>query len=590
MCGICGEIRFDGEPVAEERIRAMNRAQASRGPDSDGVLMDGAAGLGHRRLMIMDLSDQSRQPMVDEELGLALVFNGAIYNYRQLREELSARGYRFASDGDTEVVLKAYHAWGPGFLQRLHGMFALAIREKASGRLFLARDRLGIKPLYYSLDSNRLRFASSLPALLDHPDVDTRIDPVALHHYLSFHAVVPPPRTILQGIRKLPQATYAVVSPEGQWREETYWRPPEASAEDRERSFEDWKALLREALEAAVRRRMVAARDVGLLLSGGVDSSLLAALMKPLSPGGRLKTFSVGFEAVGGEPGDEFLYSDLVAREFDTDHRRISISSQELRDSLPQAIDAMAEPMVSHDCVAFYLLSREVTKDCKVVLSGQGADEVFGGYHWYPPLLRSQDALADYRRHFFDRTQEEYLETVGPQYAGPDHSEAFVRAYFDSLGALAPVDKALAIDTHVMLVDDPVKRVDNMTMAWGLEARVPFLDHQLVELARRMPARFKVEQGGKYILKEVARELIPAQVIDRPKGYFPVPALKYLRGPYLDWVREALTSPRARQRGLFNPAYVERLLADPDRHLTPLRGSKLWQLGLLELWLQARGL
>ncbi len=454
----------------------------------------------------------------------------------------------------------------------------------------MARDRFGIKPLYYTHNDQRLRFASSLPALLVKRDFSTEIDPVALHHYLSFHAVVPAPLTILQGVRKLPQGSYALLEPTGQLRVESYWGPMfERSEEDEKRSFADWKQLLRESLEAAVRRRMVAAVDVGVLLSGGVDSSLLVGLMKQ-EGADNLKTYSVGFETVGEEKGDEFVYSDLIAQHYGTDHHKISIDSQALLKVLPQAIGAMAEPMVSHDCVAFYLLSREVSKTCKVVQSGQGADEVFGGYHWYPPLQESPDALADYRRLFFDRTQAEYRQVVDPRFAGEDHSEAFVRDYFTRLGNIPAVDKALAIDSHVMLVDDPVKRVDNMTMAWGLEARVPFLDHDLVRLAERIPARHKVGAGGKHILKEVARDVIPAEVIDRPKGYFPVPALKYLRGDFLAWVRDALTSDRARQRQLFNPAYVETLLADPEAHITPLNGSKLWQLGLLELWLQAQGI
>jgi len=590
MCGICGEIRFDGQPVDGALIAAMNRAMESRGPDSEGVELHERVGLGHRRLKIMDLSEESHQPMVVPDLGLAIVFNGAIYNYRELRRELEAKGYSFRSDGDTEVVLKAYHAWGADCLQRFKGMFAIVVWEQESGRVFMARDRFGIKPLYYTHNDQRLRFASSLPALLVKRDFSTEIDPVALHHYLSFHAVVPAPLTILQGVRKLPQGSYAMLEPTGQLRVESYWGPMfERSEEDEKRSFADWKQLLRESLEAAVRRRMVAAVDVGVLLSGGVDSSLLVGLMKQ-EGADNLKTYSVGFETVGEEKGDEFVYSDLIAKHYGTQHHQIAIDSRELREVLPQAIGAMAEPMVSHDCVAFYLLSREVSKTCKVVQSGQGADEVFGGYHWYPPLQDSRAPLADYRRLFFDRTQAEYRQLVDPRFAGEDHSEAYVRDYFAKLGNIPAVDKALAIDSHVMLVDDPVKRVDNMTMAWGLEARVPFLDHDLVRLAERIPARHKVGAGGKHILKEVARDVIPAEVIDRPKGYFPVPALKYLRGDFLAWVRDALTSDRAQQRKLFQPAYVEILLADPEAHITPLNGSKLWQLGLLELWLQEQGI
>jgi asparagine synthase (glutamine-hydrolysing) len=307
----------------------------------------------------------------------------------------------------------------------------------------------------------------------------------------------------------------------------------------------------------------------------------------------RLHTFSVGFESVNGELGNEFQYSDLVASEFGTRHHKIEVSSSELLSELPSAIQAMSEPMVSHDCIGFFLLSREVSKACKAVQSGQGADEVFGGYHWYPPMVGSAQPFDDYRAAFFDRDYEEYCRTVTDRFAAGDAAGDFVRRHFGKAGAEDPVDKALRLDTTVMLVDDPVKRVDNMTMAWGLEARVPFLDHKLVEYAARIPQQYKLgEPGrdeGKKVLKEAARSVIPSAVIDRPKGYFPVPALKYLQGSVLDYVRDALHSEPARQRQLYNPDYVEMLLAAPADHITPLRGSKLWQLGLLELWLQAQG-
>jgi asparagine synthase (glutamine-hydrolysing) len=247
--------------------------------------------------------------------------------------------------------------------------------------------------------------------------------------------------------------------------------------------------------------------------------------------------------------------------------------------------------MVSYDNVGFFLLSREVAKTIKVVQSGQGADEVFAGYHWYPPLLDSNRPVADYAAAFFDRTHARLAEQLAPAHlADRDESLAFVKAHFEQPGADGAVDKALRLDTNVMLVDDPVKRVDNMTMAWGLEARVPFLDHELVELAGRVPASLKLKDGGKGILKDVARQVIPHAVIDRPKGYFPVPALKYIDGPYLDMVRDALGSAPARERGLFREDYMADLFKSPTEHITPLRGSELWQTALLEMWLQQQGI
>jgi asparagine synthase (glutamine-hydrolysing) len=467
-------------------------------------------------------------------------------------------------------------------------MFAYAILERNSGRTILTRDRLGIKPLYYSEQGKTLRFASSLPALLAAGGVDTAIDPVALHHYMSFHAVVPAPMTILKGVCKLAPATILTIEPNGKQRSETFWKL-DGKPRDRVLSEGEWREAVQEAMQTSIKRRRVADVPVGVLLSGGLDSSLVTAMLA--EAGQRdIKTFSIGFESVRDIEGDEFHYSNLVAREYGTDHHRIQIDASRTLSSMPGAIEAMSEPMMSHDAIGFYLLSEEVSRHIKVVLSGQGADEIFGGYHWYPNMMRTNDALSEYSRIYFDRHHEEMERALSPHLVTGDHSREFVEQYFDARGDMQPVDKALRIDTEIMLVDDPVKRVDNMTMAWGLEARVPFLDHELVELAAGMPARLKVRDGGKYILKEASRGIVPDEIIDRPKGYFPVPALKYLQGPYLDFVRDTLNHPAARQRGLFQRDYVEGLLADPEGALTPKRHSKLWQVALLESWLQTHGI
>jgi asparagine synthase (glutamine-hydrolysing) len=589
MCGIAGEVRFDGSVADAASVAVMMRSQERRGPDACGQLMRGRVGLGHQRLKIIDLSYYSAQPMADPELGLDLVFNGCIYNYRELRKELAEKGYRFFSEGDTEVILKAYHAWGADCVDRFKGMFAFAIHERESGRIVLGRDRYGIKPLYYSQVGKRLRFSSTLPGIVAAGDVDTSIDRTALHFYMSWHAVVPPPMTILAGVRKLPPATVRVYEADGSFSDHCYWDPPFGPQHGDARSEPEWRELLHDALRVAVKRRMVADVPVGVLLSGGVDSSLVVGLLSELGQTG-LSTFSIGFEEAHGEKGDEFVYSDLIAKHYATDHHKIFIPSEELLDELPGAIEAMAEPMVSYDNIGFYLLSREVAKHIKVVQSGQGADEVFAGYHWYPPMLSANDAVSAYARAFFDRDAETLNRQLGPQWRnGGEAPLEFVRDHFAKAGADDPVDKALRLDSTVMLVDDPVKRVDNMTMAWGLEARVPFLDHDLTELAARMPSDLKLAHGGKGILKDVARDVIPSEVIDRPKGYFPVPALKYIQGPYLELVEDALRSKPALERNLFAEDYLEWLVADPKAHITPLKGSELWQVGLLELWLQKHG-
>jgi asparagine synthase (glutamine-hydrolysing) len=567
----------------------MGRCLEHRGPDGDGLWSHGPVALAHRRLSIIDLSAAGSQPMVDVALGLTLVFNGCIYNYRQLRAELEGHGLRFFSTSDTEVIGKAYAHWGLDCVDHFLGMFAFAIYEHRTGRLVLGRDRLGIKPLYLDQTPDRLRFASTLPALLAGGGTNTSIDREALAHYLTFHSVVPAPRTILNGVRKLPPATVRVVEPDGSWTDRLYWEPEFSRDPERAAwSSQEWEEALLESLRVAVDRRMVADVPVGVLLSGGIDSSLVVAL---LAEAGQtdLKTFSIGFDSAGGESGDEFEYSTLVAEHFGTDHHRIHIDSSRLLPGIDAGVEAMSEPMVSHDCVAFYLLSEDVSKSIKVVQSGQGADEVLGGYDWYPPLsdVPRGDAVEAYSRVFFDRRWDAMGSVLSRDWLlDADAPTAFITERFGRPGAETSVDAALRNDTTIMLVDDPVKRVDNMTMAWGLEARVPFLDHELVELAGRIPPELKLADGGKGVLKRASRGVVPDQVIDRTKGYFPVPAIRQLEGPYLERVREALTDPRARQRGLFDDGLVQSLLADPNTTRTTLGSNALWQLALLEMWLQ----
>ncbi|MCW8909641.1 MAG: asparagine synthase-related protein, partial [Gammaproteobacteria bacterium] len=325
----------------------------------------------------------------------------------------------------------------------------------------------------------------------------------------------------------------------------------------------------------------------GVLLSGGLDSCLLVGLLSEAGVG-NLKTFTVGFEDQPEEKGNEFEFSDQVVEKFGTEHHKFFIRNDRVLDYLPDAVDVMAEPMVGQDAVAFYMLSEQVSKEVKVVQSGQGADEVFAGYFWYPQMHEAQgeDDLDRFASRYFDRDHEEYLQTVAQQFQGDDHTGKLISKLLAEGNADEYLDKVLRLDVTTLIVDDPVKRVDNMTMAWGLEARVPFLDHQLVELAASMPPEMKLQSQGKHVLKKIARGLIPDPVIDRPKAYFPVPALKYVRGEFMHFMQEILHSDAAKQRGLFQPAYVEKLLAKPEEYHTRLQGSKLWHLALLEMWLQ----
>jgi len=446
----------------------------------------------------------------------------------------------------------------------------------------MARDRLGIKPLYYSLSSGRIRFASSLPALIAGGDIDTSLDPQALHHQFTLHGVVPAPMTIIKGVRKLNPGYVMKIPLDGMPLLMPYW-DLDARRPDIPKTQDEWLEVVHDSLAAAVRRRMLASDvPVGVLLSGGLDSSLLVALLAEQGQQ-NLKTFSIGFEDQPEEAGSEFYYSDQVADRYQTDHHKILIPNDHVIDRLPEAVSEMAEPMFAQDAIGFYLLAEQVSQSVKVVQSGQGADEVFAGYFWFPRMDEDINGtpVERFARYYFDRSQTEYLETVTAAYQGEDYTTQQVAELLAEPGADSFIDQVLRMDVTTLIVDDPVKRVDNMTMAWGLEARVPFLDQDLVELAICMPSALKLKGGGKYPLKMLARGLLPDSVIDRPKGYFPVPALKFVRGETLVFMRDVLHSSACLQRGLFQRAYVDLLLENPERAHTPILGNKLWHLAML---------
>jgi len=587
MCGLCGELRFDASTPDAGVIERMKEQLQKRGPDSEGSYINAPIALGHQRLAIIDLSDKAAQPMLDEPAGIALVFNGTIYNYPDLRKELQALGHKFKSTGDTEVILRSYIEWGENCVARLQGMFAFAIWDNKKQIILMARDRSGIKPLYFSQTPQRLLFASNTQALIHADDkIDTSIDSIALHHLFTLHAVVPAPRTVINGIRKVKPAHYLLIDAKGKVTEKRYWsltaRRPETKMTE-----QDWVQAIHDELRRAVEKRVkIADVPVGVLLSGGIDSSLLVGLLAEAGQKG-LKTFSVGFEDAPEEKGNEFEYSDAVAQMFETEHHQLMVPNDQVLPRLPEAFANMAEPMFGQDAVAFYLLSEVVSKEVKVVQSGQGADEVFGGYFWYPRMHHSiTPGIKRFSDEYFDRDHAEYLQTVDSRFHTEDVTSELMQDLLDEVEADEYLDRVLAADVTTLIVDDPVKRVDNMTMAWGLEARVPFLDTQLIELAASMPPEMKLPNGGKHVLKELSRGFLPDSVVNRSKAYFPMPALKYVRGEFLEFMKEILLSDGAKQRGLYNAAYVEKLLNKPEDYLTRLQGSKLWHLAALELWWQ----
>ncbi len=585
MCGICGQFRFDSENVSSKSLTSMMSKLARRGPDSSGKWLEGKIGFGHQRLSIIDLSSHGNQPMVDDLLKLTLVFNGTIYNYKSLRSELIGKGYSFFSHSDTEVIIKAYHYWGEDCVKYLDGMFAFCVWDQSNQKLFIARDRMGIKPLYYNLSNKAFTFASNSQALLTQ-ELDKSVNPLALQQQLSLHGVVPAPNTIINGIQKVKPATAITINTKGLLKEKTYWHPS-ANRSERNLSDNEYVEKAHELLTAAVTKRMDAADvPIGVLLSGGLDSSLLVALLKEAGHED-IRTFSIGFEDIDNEAGSEFEYSDQIVSKFKTQHQKYVVSNAEVLPRLSEAVMNMAEPMVGQDAVAFYLLSEQVSKHIKVVLSGQGADEAFAGYFWYPRMATEKgDEIERFSKHYVDRPHEEYLQAVMPTYQGDNHTSNWLNKEFAKTGADSFIDKVFRTDITKLIVDDPVKRVDNMTMAWGLEARVPFLDTELVEWALKMPAKLKMKEEGKYPLKKIARELLPSSVIDRKKGYFPMPALKHVQGDFLEFMSDILTSSACLNRGVFDQYYVNKVINSPRDYMTALNGSRLWHLALFEFWMQ----
>ncbi|HAD98839.1 MAG TPA: N-acetylglutaminylglutamine amidotransferase, partial [Gammaproteobacteria bacterium] len=563
MCGICGQLRFDYKSVQSETLSMMMSKIARRGPDASGQWADGKIGFGHQRLSIIDLSNYGAQPMKDETLDLVLVFNGTIYNYQSLRQDLIKQGYTFFSHSDTEVIIKAYHFWGEDCVTHLDGMFAFCIWNQKTNLLFVARDRMGIKPLYFSLTDQVFSFASNTQALVA-IGANTGINSVALQQQLSLHGVVPAPNTILNGVNKIKPATTLTINAKGKVVEKTYWQP---KAQRSELSDAEHIERTHELLTQAVLKRMNAADvPIGVLLSGGLDSSLLVGLLHEAGHKD-IRTFSIGFEDIDDEAGSEFEYSDQIVKKFNTKHEKYVVSNSQVLPRLGEAVANMAEPMVGQDAVAFYLLSEQVSKQIKVVLSGQGADEAFAGYFWYPRMqAESGTEVERFAKHYVDRPYEEYLQTVNQRYHSGNHTESWLNKEFAKANADEFMDKVFRTDITRLVVDDPVKRVDNMTMAWGLEARVPFMDYQLVEHALSISPSLKMGEEGKHPLKQISRGLLPDSVIDRKKGYFPMPALKYVRGEFLDFMSDILKSSSCVNRGVYNQDFVQKVIDRPEHY------------------------
>jgi asparagine synthase (glutamine-hydrolysing) len=617
MCGIAGQVNTDRRPVEARLITAMGDSLRHRGPDDHGVYVKGHVGLAHRRLSVLDLSPAGHQPMSNESGTTWIVFNGEIYNYRELRDELAPRR-AFRSRTDTEVILGLYEEHGLRCVPMLGGMFAFAIWDERAQRLVLARDRLGKKPLYYAVTDRGLVFASELKALL--VGVSTpAIDPLALHHYLTFQ-YVPTPLTIFQGIRKL-RPGHVLVYENGKISESAYWSlqyTDKLSGRTEAEYLEEFRARLTDA----VRQRLESDVPLGAFLSGGVDSSSVVALMSGLMAQ-PVKTFSIGFKE---EAFNELPYAGTVARLFKTDHHEFVVEPSAV-DILPTLVRVYDEPYADSSAIPTYYVAQLSRQHVTVALNGDGGDELMGGYPRYdmttfdrvaarylpngaqerlhsllarvPPglpgagLLRHRLAgmIAPFSRAYLgricyfypDEKERLYTPEFGETVRGHDSYDLLVR-WFEEVPASDLLDRMLGVDTRSYLPDDLLVKVDRATMAHGLEARSPLLDHRLVEFAASLPVDLKVRHGRtKYLLKTAMRGILPDRILDRDKMGFGVPIARWFRQDCREFLRDILLSDRCLSRGYFRPERV-RQLVDAHQAAEADYGYRLYALLMLELW------
>jgi len=627
MCGIAGVLSQGGTGAAVDRglLLRMSRALAHRGPDAAGIYLRGRIGLVHRRLSILDLSPAGHQPMANDDDSLLIVFNGEIYNFRELRSDLERDGCKFRSHTDTEVLLRLYERLGPACLERLRGMFAFAVWDARRQELFLARDRLGVKPLYFAHRPGRFTFASEVRALLQDPGIERRADPAAIHHYLSFQAV-PSPLCAFAGVQKLPAAHYMIVrgaEPELH----RYWRlryRPKLAAATRAGVLAIEEEL-RARFEEAVRYRLVSDVPLGAFLSGGIDSSAVVAVMSRLSslP---VRTFSIGFEE---HAYDELPAARAVARRFGTQHVEFRVRTDVLA-LLPALVRAYGEPFADASAIPTYVLARLARQHVTVALNGDGGDESFAGYDRYvanalaarlgglarlvggrvagrlvralPHGLGPRDTGWRLKR-FLDRlgqTPEERNAGWMMQLDGPEKSRLYSPAFASQVGALDSrelvvarlreaeaddfLDACLSTDVVTYLPDTLLVKADIATMAHALEARSPFLDHVLMEFAARIPPRLKLRgRTTKWIFKQALSDELEPATRRRAKMGFNPPVALWLRGVLREPAYDLLLGERARARGTFEPRALERLL---DEHWSGRWNwsTQIWTLMMLELW------
>jgi asparagine synthase (glutamine-hydrolysing) len=615
MCGIAGIHRFrSGAPVDREDLETMAALLNHRGPDDEGFWLEGDVGLAHRRLAILDTSRLGRGPMATPDGDVLITYNGEIYNFLELRADLEGRGHRFRTGTDTEVLLHLWREHGEGMLELLNGMFAFALWDRRLRKLFLVRDRLGIKPLYYRLDGDGISFASEVKALLRLRPGTAQVDIGVLDAYMSV-GYVPTERTLFAGVQKL-QPGHCLTVERGEVRIREYWdvRPGDGEPLNEDEAVEQSLALLRDAVRLQLRSDV----PLGVFLSGGIDSSAVVALMAERGVPD-IRTFTVAYDF--GTRFDETRYARLVAERFATRHQEVFVTPREFQELVPTMIWHMDEPVTEAAAISLFFIARLARQHgVIVVLSGEGSDEVFGGY----PIYKYMQELERYRRlpaalrrglinpalgllgpkwRKYTALSERTLEQryLGVSFYERDAKESLyrpelreringhdcgwmLRGYYARTSGRDPLQRMMYTDLKSWLPDDLLVKADKMTMACSVELRVPFLDHRLVELGARIPSQLKIRGWEtKHVLKRAMRSHLPAEILDRGKMGFPTPLARMFQGPMRDYVRDLVDSPSFHERGYFRPERVRQLLGehesgDHDHHRV------LWQLLVLEEW------
>ncbi len=622
MCGIAGKVSSVGNAPAE-LVERMCAAQEHRGPDSRGLYVAPGVALGIQRLRVIDV-EHGDQPIYSEDGSVAVVLNGEIYNFRELRDELKARGHTFTTDGDTEVIVHLYEELGPGLVERLNGMFAFALWDEQRKRLVVARDRVGKKPLFYCLTENGMSFASELAALVEDPSVPRQIDPSSLDCYLAY-GYIQAPYSIWRDVRKLPPG-HTLVWEDGKADVSRYWALDYSSKTDAE--LPELEGELRALVHASVERRMVADVPLGAFLSGGVDSAIVVSEMAFLSSQ-PVRTFSIGFE---DERFNELGNARLIAERFGTDHQEFTVKPDAV-DLLPKLVRHYGEPFADSSAIPSFYLAEMTRRHVTVALNGDGGDESFAGYRRHvadalgthldriPRGIRKalsgaastissgeRSGYRGYASRFFDGMEEDaqtrYAEHVGifgsaarsallapaiREQVDPARAEAVIGDPWRSAGSVAPLDRILAVDVASYLPGDLLPKIDIASMAYSLEARSPLLDPSLMQFAASLPPRYKARLGGKkWILRRAYRDRLPDQILNGPKRGFGVPLGSWLRGDLRDWSREILLDASTLDRGLLEPASVRSLLDAHDSGSAD-RSHQIWALLCLEMWQRELG-